>query len=231
MKNHIKVDGKLLQTNKKYSALKLKQKEKIYSWMYEAYRKKYTELKRYPDTKYDEEILGEVYGRICDAEIWIPYGEVAKHYRGVRSNLRKRLTRELARNDTELQIALEILDPVFAVCKVANYSEVRMEEPFVFTGSTDKEKSLVCPSDTAPGNSVERGDGWRGFRISGQLDFSLVGILSKIAKVLANQGISIFAVSTYDTDYVFVKEENFEKAIKVLKGNHYRITGYDNEKA
>lgn len=95
MKNHIRVEGKLLQINKKYSALKMKQKERIHTWMYEAYKKKYQELKQYPDTKYDVEILENVYEKIEQADIWIPYGEVAKHYKSVRSNLRKILTREL----------------------------------------------------------------------------------------------------------------------------------------
>lgn len=55
------------------------------------------------------------------------------------------------------------------------------------------------------------------------MDFSHIGILAQIAKILAGQNISIFAVSTYDTDYIFVKEENFEKAVRTLEGNHYRI--------
>ena len=115
MKKHIRVEDKLLQTNKKYSSLKLKQKEHIHSWMYEAYKKKYQELKKYPDTKYDAEILEYVYEKIEEADIWIPYGEVVKRYKSVRSNLRKRLTRELQKNDPELQITLEILSLVFTV--------------------------------------------------------------------------------------------------------------------
>ena len=223
MKNHIRVEDKLLQTNKKYSSLKFKQKERIHSWMYESYKKKYQELKKYPDIKYDTEILEYVYEKIEEADIWIPYGEVAKHYKSVRSNLRKRLTRELCKNDPELQITLEILNPPFTVCKVSDYHEVGLDQSFTFIGNTDKEKSLVCPSDLVPDNATNREDGWKGFRIAGQLDFSLVGILAKIAKILASQGLSIFAISTFDTDYVFVKDENFEKAIKTLKGNHYRI--------
>ena len=82
MKNHEWVDGKLLQTNKKYSQLKLKQKEKIYQWMYEAYRDKYREFGKYPDLKDIDDILEPVMERIDEAEIWIPYGEVRKHFKG-----------------------------------------------------------------------------------------------------------------------------------------------------
>ena len=223
MKNHIRVEDKLLQTNKKYSSLKFKQKERIHSWMYESYKKKYQELKKYPDIKYDTEILEYVYEKIEEADIWIPYGEVAKHYKCIRRNLRKKLTRELCKNDPELQITLEILSSVFTVCKVSDYHELNLDQPFIFIGNTDKEKSLVCPSDSVPNNTIEKEDGWKGFRITEQLDFSLVGLLARIAKILTGQGISIFAVSTFDTDYIFVKEENIEKAIKALKGNHYSV--------
>lgn len=60
-------------------------------------------------------------------------------------------------------------------------------------------------------------DGWKAFRIQGILDFSLIGILAKIATVLADNGISIFAVSTYNTDYVLIKKENYQKALDILQ--------------
>lgn len=60
-------------------------------------------------------------------------------------------------------------------------------------------------------------DGWKAFRIQGVLDFSSIGILAKIATVLADNGISIFAVSTYNTDYVLIKKENYQKALDILQ--------------
>ena len=60
-------------------------------------------------------------------------------------------------------------------------------------------------------------DGWKAFRIQGVLDFSLIGILAKIATVLADNGISIFAVLTYNTDYVLIKKENYQKALDILQ--------------
>ena len=74
-----------------------------------------------------------------------------------------------------------------------------------------------------PANVIRRDDGWRAFRIQGILDFSLIGILAKIATVLADNGISIFAVSTYNTDYVLMKKENYQKALDVLNALGYRI--------
>ena len=68
-------------------------------------------------------------------------------------------------------------------------------------------------------------DGWRCFRITGQLDFSLIGILARISKLLASNEIGIFAISTYNTDYILTKEKNFEKALKVLKDAGYDIKG------
>ena len=70
---------------------------------------------------------------------------------------------------------------------------------------------------------IRRDDGWRAFRIQGVLDFALIGILAKIASVLAENGISIFAVSTYNTDYVLVKEENYQKALDILARSGYEI--------
>ena len=71
---------------------------------------------------------------------------------------------------------------------------------------------------------MEREDGWRGFRIEGVLDFSLVGILSKLSTILAENQIGIFAVSTFNTDYILVKEENFDRAMDVLAAAGYEVT-------
>ena len=123
----------------------------------------------------------------------------------------------------ENKIQLESLDCRFSVCKVTDYSGIDLTQPFCFTGTTDEENSLVCPEALVPDNTTDRDDGWRGFRIIGQLDFSLIGILAGISKVLASNGIGIFAISTYNTDYILTKEENFEKSLKVLKNAGYKI--------
>ena len=118
---------------------------------------------------------------------------------------------------------IELIDVPLSVCKVEDYTGIDIEQPFVFTGSTDEEKSLVCPTAFAPENTIARDDGWRAFRICGMLDFSLIGILSRISGILAENKIGIFAVSTYNTDYILVKEENSARALQALGQAGYTI--------
>ena len=115
------------------------------------------------------------------------------------------------------------LNQDFSVCKVMDYSLVNMDAEYSFIGKTDEEKSLVCITGDVPSNVIERDDGWKGFRIQGVLDFSLIGILSKIAEILAENSISIFAISTYNTDYVLIKKENYQKALDILEHSGYEI--------
>lgn len=115
------------------------------------------------------------------------------------------------------------IDHNFSVCQVEDYSLVNLNSEYSFIGKTDEEKSLVCITDEVPANVIQRDDGWKAFRIQGVLDFSLIGILAKIAAALVDNGISIFAVSTYNTDYVLMKKENYQKALDVLKALGYMI--------
>ena len=109
------------------------------------------------------------------------------------------------------------------ICKVASMADIDLNGDFFFIGKTDEEISLVCLADDAPAQTIEREDGWKGFRIEGVLDFSLIGILSRITGVLADSGIGIFAVSTYNTDYILVKSDNFNKAAEALTAAGYSI--------
>ena len=104
----------------------------------------------------------------------------------------------------------------FSVCKVTDYSNVNLEQVFCFLGKTDQENSLVCPTDQVPTNTIEREDGWKAFRIEGVLDFALIGILARLSGLLAEHQIGIFVISTFNTDYILVKKENYEKAIAVM---------------
>ena len=109
------------------------------------------------------------------------------------------------------------------VCKLAATTDIDLSKDFYFIGKTDEEISLVCKTEDTPGNTTDRDDGWKGFRIEGVLDFSLIGILSKISGILADNKIGIFAVSTYNTDYILVEKENFDKALGVLEEAGYEI--------
>ena len=119
---------------------------------------------------------------------------------------------------------LDKLEYDLTVCKVRDVSDIDMSSEFYFVGKTDEEISLVCKTEDTPAGTIERDDGWKGFRIQGTLDFSLIGILSKLSGILAEHKIGIFAVSTYNTDYILVKEENFEKAMKILASEGYTVT-------
>ena len=88
---------------------------------------------------------------------------------------------------------------------------------------TDEECSLVCPTDCAPARALTRDDGWRALRIQGVLDFSLVGILAQIAGTLADRGIALFAVSTYNTDYILVRAAQLEAAVAALRGAGHEV--------
>lgn len=103
-----------------------------------------------------------------------------------------------------------------SVCKVKELCSEILEDEFFFIGKTDEELSLVCMTEHVPLKVEKRDDGWKAFRIQDVLDFSLIGILAPIAKILADNQIGIFAVSTYNTDYILVKKENFDKALDIL---------------
>lgn len=112
----------------------------------------------------------------------------------------------------------------FSICKVADFSHVSFDDEFIFIGKTDEENSLVCKTEVVPSNVLTQDDGWKAFRIEEVLDFSLVGILSKISTLLAENHIGIFAISTFNTDYILIKDENCEKAFGILSHHGYLIT-------
>ena len=118
---------------------------------------------------------------------------------------------------------LKKLDHALTVCKVASELDIDLDKEFYFIGKTDEEYSLVCLTEDTPEKTLEREDGWKGFRIQGILDFSMIGVLSKLSGALAENKIGIFAVSTFNTDYILVKEENFDRALKILSSAGYDI--------
>ena len=111
----------------------------------------------------------------------------------------------------------------FSICQVEDYSLVNLDSEYSFIAKTEEERSLVCITKEVPSNVIRRDDGWKAFCVQVVLDFSLIGILSEISTILAEHGISIFAVSTYNTDYILIKDTNYEKALEVLKYSGYEI--------
>lgn len=118
---------------------------------------------------------------------------------------------------------IKVIEGAFSVCKLSNIGQARMEDDLYFLGRTDEEISLVCRTESIPGDTVSREDGWRVFRIQGELDFSLIGILAGISSILAEHKIGIFVVSTYNTDYVMTKADDFERALELLERHGYSV--------
>lgn len=112
---------------------------------------------------------------------------------------------------------LEIIPGEFAVCKIPDLSGVRTGDDFWFLSRTDEELSLVCREASVPANSTHAELHWSMMRVCGVLDFSLTGILANLAGILAEAKVGIFAVSTYNTDYILVKTENLGRAAEALR--------------
>ncbi len=118
---------------------------------------------------------------------------------------------------------LKLLPQDLTVCQPERLGDVDRDAEIFFIGKTDGELSLVCPTGNCPEKTAAREDGWRGMRIEGVLDFSLIGILSKLSGVLAEAGVGIFAVSTYNTDYILVKAEQLDRALSALEAAGYTV--------
>ena len=110
-----------------------------------------------------------------------------------------------------------LLSGSYTVCQIPSPASVDWSGEVTFLGSTPDELSLVCETRLVPANALAREDGWRALRVEGVLDFSLIGFLSRISAVLADAGVSVFCVSTFNTDYVLVKEDKLTAAVSALQ--------------
>ena len=112
---------------------------------------------------------------------------------------------------------LFVFPQVFAVCRYAPGQAIQPpEKGMFFLARTENELSLVCESGQRPAGAKKVEEGWRALVVAGELDFSLVGVLAELSGVLAKAGVPIVALSTYDTDYLLVKEGQLEKALAAL---------------
>lgn len=111
---------------------------------------------------------------------------------------------------------LRIIDGEFAVCRPEGLSGVRLEDDLWFLARTDEEISLVCRAESVPADCSRFEAGWRMFRVEGELDFGLTGILANLSGTLAREKIPLFAVSTFNTDYILVQSRDFDRAAAAL---------------
>ncbi len=118
----------------------------------------------------------------------------------------------------DIVLRMSIMEDSFGICRFdpdMPIPEWAFKGDFASVTKTFEEISIVCPVGFIP-DDVKCERNWSGLKAEGPLDFSLTGILASISTILAQSGISIFAVSTYDTDYVFVREKDLNSAVEAL---------------
>jgi len=126
---------------------------------------------------------------------------------------------------------LELLPGVYAVC--------RLDKDALIPGwatagrlcsitRTAEELSVVCPEADVPGGVKQEG-GWKALMVEGPLDFSTTGVLASLTFPLAREGVSVFAISTYNTDYLLVKQEQLRQALRALRSEGYAVVANSSE--
>ena len=122
--------------------------------------------------------------------------------------------------------SFSLLPEVFAICRLHGDHAI---PPWAVTGMffsitrSPDEVSIVCPQSNVP-ERTRCHRGWRCLKLEGVLDPMMVGVISSIAAPLAEGGVSIFVISTFDTDYLLVKHENLEKATQILTAHGHTVT-------
>lgn len=123
------------------------------------------------------------------------------------------------------KLILSILPEPMAICRLGKDAPIpdwALAGSFLSITRTLDELSIVCPQILVP-DGVKKEDEWRCLKVEGSLDFSLTGVIASLTMPLAFEGISVFTVSTYDTDYLMVKQRNLKKTIAVLSGNGHQV--------
>ncbi len=116
------------------------------------------------------------------------------------------------------KLTLQISEAIMAICRLPPNASLPVwvkEKDFISLTRTPDELSIVCNEEWVP-TEVEAERNWRMIKVKGPLDFSLTGILASLISPLSDAGIPVFALSTYDTDYLLLKEGNLNRAISIL---------------
>lgn len=123
------------------------------------------------------------------------------------------------------QLTLKVLPDNIAVCRLPVKEDIplwALQGKWFSVTKTEEEMSVVCDGNLVPNGVISEKD-WRMMKVEGVLDFSLIGILSEISTVLAEASVSVFVVSTYDTDYIMVKQNKLADALHALYESGYEI--------
>lgn len=122
-------------------------------------------------------------------------------------------------------LTMKLLKEKYGVCRLEKTELIpgwAQNSDFFSITRTSDELSIVCAEDDIP-NHIKCEKDWNILKIEGPLDFSLIGILASISTILSKGGISIFAISTYDTDYILVKNKDIDNAIQLLIKERYEV--------
>lgn len=125
----------------------------------------------------------------------------------------------------EAELTLTLAPERFAVCRLAPDAPIPplpLGRSLLALTLTSDELSLVLPEDSAPENATIEG-GWRALRVAGPLDFELTGVLASLAQPLADARLSLFAISTFDTDYLLVRDATLSEALAALRAAGHHI--------
>lgn len=130
------------------------------------------------------------------------------------------------------KLTMSVLEDTYSICRLEAASAIpdwALNSNFVSITRTMEELSIVCCQKYIPADipddiqCIQHVGGWKALKVEGPLDFGLTGILSGISKVLADKEISIFAVSTYDTDYILIRKEKLEMAVQALLDEEFEV--------
>ena len=124
-----------------------------------------------------------------------------------------------------INLILSVLSETFTIHKLspdASIPEEILKSNYYSVSKTENELSLVC-SEVFEVQSLQSSKGWECIKVAGPLDFNLTGILAGISDILAKENISIFAISTFDTDYILVRSQDLSSAINKLRKTGYKF--------
>ncbi len=124
-----------------------------------------------------------------------------------------------------MKLTLKLLSECFTIHRFSENSDIPPQvfsAPIYFIAKTFDELSIVLPQNISIESNKSESN-WQALEVVGPLDFTLTGILSNLSTILANEKISIFAISTFDTDYVLVKKESLSAALAALKSKNYEV--------
>ena len=147
------------------------------------------------------------------------------------ANLNLMIKSEILPINNEINLNLSLLKDTFAICSLDKNHPIPLwatEGSFFSITHTGNELSIVCNEQSVP-HGIKSDKDWKCLKVEGPLDFSLIGIIANISTALAKEEISVFTVSTYDTDYILVKSSLLDKAIAALNkiGHFIKLRQYN----